>query len=152
MKATPSTYATKWFVKRLPGAMIADNLTFLLCAPLADGLVAVANEEAYVIQIVDVGKDAAVRTIRRDYRRVKYEPEKPPDRSQGPRRLSIPRDHYNDIQKLFAVDGQIWALTSTLVPGRGSSSMSSAPAATISTASTFPCRKGSACTIWPAIP
>lgn len=117
--ATPLTFRTKWFVKRLPGAMIADNMTFLLCAPLADGLVAVANEEEYLIRIVDVGKGAAVRTIRRDYRRVKYEPEKAADASGGSRRLAAPREHFNDIQKLFAVDGRIWAVTSTLDPGKG---------------------------------
>jgi hypothetical protein len=119
VKATSLAYPTTWFAKRLPGAMIADYLTFLLCAPLADGLVAVANDEAYVIHIADPAKDVAVRTIRRDYRRVKYEPEKPPDDPDALRRLSIPRDYHNDIQKLFAVDGQIWALTSTLVPGKG---------------------------------
>jgi hypothetical protein len=119
VKATSLAYATKWYAKRLPGAMIADYLTFLLCAPLADGLVAVANEDTYVIRIAEPAKDAAVRTIRRDYRRVKYEPEKPSDDPNAPRRLSIPRDYHNDIQKLFAVDGRIWALTSTLVPGKG---------------------------------
>ncbi|MCK7483742.1 MAG: hypothetical protein M0C28_47150 [Candidatus Moduliflexus flocculans] len=90
VKATSLAYATKWFAKRLPGAMIANNLTFLLCAPLEDGLVAVANEDVYGIQIADPAKNAAVRTIRRDYRRVKYEPEKSPDEPAGARSLSEP--------------------------------------------------------------
>ena len=119
VRATPLSYATKWFAKRLPGAFIANNLTFLLCAPLADGLVAIANEETYLIRISDPAKDAAVRTIRRDYRRVKYEPEKSSDATAGGRGLAEPREYFNDIQRLFAVDGRIWALTSTLVPGKG---------------------------------
>jgi hypothetical protein len=119
VEETSLTYPTKWFAKRLPGALIADNLTFLLCAPLEDGLVAVANEEGYVIRIADPAKGTAVRTIRRDYRRVRYEPEKLPDAPGAARRLSAPRDHFNDIQKLFAVDGRIWAVTSTVDPAKG---------------------------------
>lgn len=119
VEETSLTYPTKWFAKRLPGALIADNMTFLLCAPLGDGLVAVANEEGYVIRIADPAKGAAVRTVRRDYRRVKYEPEKSPDAPGAARRLAAPREHFNDIQKLFAVDGRIWAVTSTMDPGKG---------------------------------
>jgi len=119
VEATSLTYPTKWFAKRVPGALIADNMTFLLCSMLDDGLVAVANEEGYVIRIADPAKDAAVRTIRRDYRRVKYEPEKSPDTAGGARRLAPPRDYFNDIQKIFAVDGRIWVVTSTLDPVKG---------------------------------
>jgi hypothetical protein len=119
VEATSLTFPTKWFVKRLPGAAMADYFTFLLCAPLGDGLVAVANEEGYVIHIVDPAKGAVVRTIRRDYRRVKYAPEKTDDAPGGARRLAPPRDHFNDIQKLFAVDGRIWVVTSTVEPGKG---------------------------------
>jgi hypothetical protein len=119
VKATSLAYATKWFAKRLPGAFIANNLTFLLCAPLEGGLVAVANEDVYGIQIADPAKNARLLTIRRDYRRVKYEEEKPPDAPAGARSLAEPREYVNDIQRLFAVDGEIWALTSTMVPGKG---------------------------------
>lgn len=119
VETTPLAYPTKWFARRLPGALIADNLTFLLCAPLGDGLVAVANEDRYIIRIADPGKGAAVRTIRRDYRRVKYEPEKASSAPGGARRLAVPREHFNDIQKLFAVDGRVWAVTSSLDPDKG---------------------------------
>ena len=120
VEATSLTYATKWFAKRLPPrAVIADNITFLLCAPLEDGLVAVANEDGYIIRIADPAKNADVRTIRRDYRRVKYEPERSPDALGRARYLAPPRDYFNDIQKLFAVDGRIWVVTSTLDPGKG---------------------------------
>ncbi|MFO7734558.1 MAG: hypothetical protein R6X21_13060 [Candidatus Aminicenantes bacterium] len=119
VEATSLTFPTKWFVKRLPGAVIADYMTFLLCAPLGDGLVAVANEDGYVINIVDPAKNAVVRTIRRDYRRVKYAPEKSDEAPGGARRLAPPRDHFNDIQKLWAVDGRVWAVTSTVEPGKG---------------------------------
>ena len=119
VKATSLAYATKWFAKRLPGAFIANNLTFLLCAPLEGGLVAVVNEDVYGIRIADPAKNAAVRTIRRDYRRMKFEEEKSPDAPAGARSLAEPREYVNDIQRLFAVDGRIWALTSTLVPGKG---------------------------------
>jgi len=119
VESTSLTFPTKWFGKRLPGAFIADHVTFLHCAPLEDGLVAVAHEDAYAVKIVDPGRNAAVRTIRRDYRRVKYEPEKKPDQPGGARSLSFPLDHFNDIQKLFAVDGRIWAVTSTVEPGKG---------------------------------
>jgi len=119
VEATSLAYPTKWFAKRLPGALIADNMTFLLCAPLEDGLVAVANEAGYVISIADPAKGLAVRTVRRDYRRVKYEPEKTADSQGGARRLSPPREHFNDIQKLFAVDGRVWVMTSTVDPGKG---------------------------------
>jgi hypothetical protein len=119
VKATALSYATKWFAKRLPGAMIANNMTFLLCAPLEGGLVAIANEDVYGIQIADPAKNARLLTICRDYRRVKYDPEEIPVAPGGYARLAEPRDYHNDIQRLFAVDGRIWALTSTLVPGKG---------------------------------
>ncbi|MBP7706018.1 MAG: hypothetical protein KA243_02105 [Candidatus Aminicenantes bacterium] len=119
VRPTSLAYATKWFAKRLPGAMIADNLTFLLCAPLAEGLVAVANEEAYAVHIVDPGKNAAVRSVKRDYKRVKYEPQRPSDKPDAPRRLAQPRAFFSDIQRLFSADGNIWAVTSTVVPGKG---------------------------------
>jgi len=119
VEATTLTYPTKWFAKRLPGAFIANNLTFLLCAPLEGGLVAVTNEDVYSIQIADPAKNARLLTIRRDYRRAKYEPERSSDATAGARSLAEPREHFNDIQRLYAVDGKIWALTSTLVPGKG---------------------------------
>jgi hypothetical protein len=119
VKATSLSYATKWFAKRLPGAMIANDMTFLLCAPLEGGLVAIANDDVYGIQIADPAKNERLLTIRRDYRKVKYEEKKSPDAPAGARSLSEPREYVNDIQRLFAVDGKIWALTSTLVPGKG---------------------------------
>jgi hypothetical protein len=118
--ATPMAFPTKWFAKRLPGALIADNLTVLLAAPLGNGLVAVAHEDAYSIKVADLEKKEIVRTITRaNYRRVKYEPEPAPETPGGARRLSVPRDYFNDIQKLVSVDGRIWVMTSTVEPGKG---------------------------------
>lgn len=119
VEATSLTYPTKWFGKRLGGAFIADNVTFLHCVPLEDGLAAVAHDETYAIHIVDPARNAAVRTIRRGYRRVKYEAEKDPDAPGGARGLPFPRDHFNDIQKLYGVEGRVWAVTSTLDPAKG---------------------------------
>lgn len=119
VETTSLAYPTKWFGKRLPGAFMADHVTFLHCAPLENGLVAVAHEEAYAVKIADPGKNAAVRTIRRDYRRVKYEPEKEPDAPGGARGLPFPLKNFNDIQKLYGVEGRIWAVTSTLDPAKG---------------------------------
>jgi hypothetical protein len=119
VEATTLTFPTKWFVMRLSSAVIADYFTSLLSAPLGDGLVAVANEERYVVRIVDPAKNVVVRTIRRNYRRVKFAPEKSDDASGGARHLAPPRDYFNDIQKLFAVDGRIWVVTSTIEPGKG---------------------------------
>jgi hypothetical protein len=119
VEATTLAYPTKWFGKRLGGAFIADNVTFLHCAPLEDGLAAVSNEEAYAVKIVDPARNTAVRTIRRDYKRVKYEAEKDPDAPGGARGLPFPRDHFNDIQKLYGVEGRVWAVTSTVEPGQG---------------------------------
>lgn len=120
VQATTLTYPTRWFAKRIaPRAFVSDNVTFLLVAPLGEGLAAVANEELYVIGIVDPAKSATLRTIGRDYRRVKFEPEKPPDDPNAPRRMALPVGHFNDIQRLFAVDGSIWAVTSTVEPGQG---------------------------------
>jgi hypothetical protein len=119
VEATSLTYPTKMFAKRLPNALIADNMTFLLCAPLEDGIVAIAHEEGYVVKIADPAKNTAVRTIRRDYRRVRYEPEKPAEMAGGARRLAPPRDYHNDIQKLFAVGENVWVMTSTVDPAKG---------------------------------
>ena len=119
VEATSLTYPTKMFAKRLPNALIADNMTFLLCVPLEDGLVAVAHEEGYVVKIADPAKGTAVRTIRRDYRRVRYETDKPAETAGGARRLAVRRDYHNDIQKLFAVDGLVWVMTSTVDPAKG---------------------------------
>ena len=119
VETTNLTFATKWFAKRLPGALIADDLTFLRWAPLEDGLIAVVHEEKYGIKIVDLEKKEIIRTILREYRRVKYEPEKPDTGGGGGRRLAAPRDFFNDIQGLFAVRGRIWAVTSTLDPEKG---------------------------------
>jgi hypothetical protein len=119
VEATALTYPTRWFFKRINArAFVSYNVTFLLCAPLGDGRAAVANEEFYVIKIVDPAKGAAVRTIKRDYRRVKYEPEKPPEDPNAPRRMALPVSHFNDIQRLFAVDGSIWVVTSTIDPAK----------------------------------
>jgi hypothetical protein len=118
--ATPLTFPTKWFAKRLPGALIADNLTVLLAAPLGNGLVAVAHEDAYSIKVADLEKKEVVRTLARaTYRRVKYEAPPAPEAPGGARRLSVPRDYFNDIQKLVSVDGRIWVMTSTVEPGKG---------------------------------
>lgn len=119
VEATSLTYPTKWFGKRLGGAFIADNVTFLHCAPLEDGLAAVAHEEAYAIHIVDPARNAAVRTIRRDYKRVRYEPEKADDTPGGARGLPFPLPHFNDIQRIFGVEGRVWAVTSTFDPAKG---------------------------------
>jgi hypothetical protein len=120
VEATALTYPTKWFAKRINArAFVSDNVTFLLCVLLGNGLAAVANEEFYVIKIVDPARSATLRTIQREYRRVKYEPEKPPDDPSAPRRMALPVSHFNDIQKLFAVDGSIWAVTSTIDPAKG---------------------------------
>jgi hypothetical protein len=119
VEATSLAYSTKWFGKRLGRAFIADNVTFLHCVPLEDGLVAVAHEEGYAVKIADPARNAAVRTVRRDYRRVKYEPERDPDAPGGVRSLPYPLERYNDIQKLFAVEGRIWAVTSTFDPAKG---------------------------------
>jgi len=45
VEATALTFPTKWFAKRLPGAFIANNLTFLLCVPLEDGRLEVVKYE-----------------------------------------------------------------------------------------------------------
>ncbi|MCK7476369.1 MAG: 6-bladed beta-propeller [Candidatus Moduliflexus flocculans] len=139
VKATSLAYATKWFAKRLPGAFIANNLTFLLCAPLEGGLVAVVNEDVYGIRIADPAKNAAVRTIRRDYRRVKFEEEKSPDAPAGARSLAEPREYVNDIQRLFAVDGRDLGPHLDHGPGqRGPRRRRRAPAASTSTLSISP--------------
>lgn len=119
VEATTLAYPTKWFGRRVGRAFIADNVTFLHCVPLEDGLAAVAHEEDYAIKIADPAKNTAVRTIRRDYKRVKYEAEKDPDAPGGARRLPYPRDHFIDIQKLYGVEGRIWAVTSTFDPAKG---------------------------------
>lgn len=120
VETTTLTFPTKWFAKRInPRGFVSDNVTFLHCVALGDGLAAVANEESYVIRIVDPAKSATVRTIRRDYGRVKYEPEKPPDDPSAGRRLALPVAYFCDIQRLFAVEGSIWAVTSTVEPGKG---------------------------------
>ncbi len=119
VEATSLAYPTKWFGKRLGRAFIADNVTFLHCVPLEDGLVAVVHEETYAIHVADPARNTAVRTVRRDYRRVKYEPEKDPDAPGGARGLPFPRDHFNDIQRLYSVEGRIWAVTSTFDAAKG---------------------------------
>ena len=119
VETTALAFPTKWFGKRLPGAFIADHVTFLHCAPLENGLVAVAHEDAYAVKIADPGRNAAVRTIRREYRRVKYVPEEKPDQPGAARGLAFPLDHFNDIQKLYSVEGRIWAVTSTFDPAKG---------------------------------
>jgi hypothetical protein len=119
VEPTTLSFPTQWFAKRLPGALIANDLTSLLWVPLEDGLIAVAHEAKYIIKIADVEKKEVVRTILRQYGRVEYEPEKSPPGISGGRRLPVPRDFFNDIQKLFAVRGRIWAVTSTLDPKKG---------------------------------
>jgi len=119
VESTLLTFPTKWFAKRLPGALIADDLTSLLWAPLGKGMIAVAHGAKYALKIGDLDKREVVRTIVRDYKSVKYEPEKDSAGPGGSRRLSVPRDFFNDVQKLFAVGGKIWVVTSTLVPEKG---------------------------------
>jgi hypothetical protein len=119
VEPTSLAFPTKWFAKRLGRAFIADSVTFFHGAPLGDGLVAVAHEEGYAVKIVDPRRNEAVRTVRRDYRRVKYEPEKVAEPAGGARGLPFPLQHFNDIQKIYAVEGRIWAVTSTVDPAKG---------------------------------
>jgi hypothetical protein len=119
VETTPLAFPTQWFAKRLPGALIADNVTSLLWAPLEGGLIAVVHQAKYEIKVGDLEKKKVVRTILRPYKGVAYKPEERFAEEGRARRLSVPRDFFNDIQGLFSVQGRIWAMTSTLDPGKG---------------------------------
>ncbi len=118
IQPTGLAFPVKWFARRLKTAIIADYVTPFQCVLLGGGLAAVAHEREYRVKVVDLEKKTVVRTIGRAYASVRAEAP-PPEPAGAPRRLLFPREFHNDIQKIFAVDGTIWAMTSTVDPRKG---------------------------------
>jgi len=114
-----SLYRTQWFAKRLPTAVIADNITELLAAPLAGKYIILSHTRDYRLKVFDLEKKEIVRTFRRKYKSVRCDAERKDEAKSRFRRLAIPRDYHNDVQKIFAGDSQVYVFTSTVEKKKG---------------------------------
>lgn len=112
-------YRTQWFAKRLPAAVIANNITDLICVPLEERYLVLSHTQAYLLKVFDLEKRQMVRTFRRKYRSVRYVPERKGEEKSRLRGLDVPRKYHNDVQKIFIHSGQIWVFTSTLKEKKG---------------------------------
>jgi len=84
--------------------------------PLAadDRSVFLFHSPEYLIKLLDLEAGAVVRSFRREYDRVKYEPKTPPG---YPAEL-VPKFH-NDLCRLLWRNDRLWAVTSTFDPKKG---------------------------------
>jgi len=100
------------------------DIASLLMADLGQGRIAISHTQEYAIKIYQTASNKIGREFRRVYRRVPPPPLKP-GQKRGQLGLNEKifeepeRKYQNDIRDLHAVDGRIWAVTSTQDPEKG---------------------------------
>lgn len=106
-------FRTQWFAKRLPSALIADSITDLLFAPFKEKYIVLSHTQDYRIKVFDLERREIVTTFRRRYKSVRSKAKRKPEERSPFRRLQIPREYRNDVQKIFIRGRQIYVFTST---------------------------------------
>lgn len=77
----------------------------------------VMNSQKYLIQRVDLDRGKITGKFRREYTSIPYKDKISKDGTPVPR---IPRpDYFTDVQHLLLNKEEIWAMTSTVLPGKG---------------------------------
>lgn len=115
-------FPTRWYAKRLGGrAVIADHISDFIAVPCKNELLILCHTEEYRLKLFDLVQNRVIKEFDRKYRRV---------RSGGGEsgRLEVrpgvfdlvsPVEYVNDIQQVFARNGEIWVMTSTIETRKG---------------------------------
>jgi hypothetical protein len=94
----------------------SGTVTWIQKAQAQERFVYLSSTQDYLVKLLDLEKTEIVRTFRRAYTPVKFEP--PAREKQWYRERGYP-DRYNDIQKLLVHGDHLWVLTSTIEKDRG---------------------------------
>jgi len=97
-----------------PGSVSSSTISRAMPAAAGDRAVFLFHAPEYLIKLLDLESGDVVRSFRREYDRVKYDPGKV---SGYPAEL-IPKYH-NDLCRLLWRDDRLWAVTSTFDPKKG---------------------------------
>jgi hypothetical protein len=115
VEETGQIFPAKWFARRLPNAIIANNITDLCCTPYERKYLIIHHTQDYLLKMLDLEKKQIIRTFKRKYKSVKRRPGKERIKEAEPYQYTLepPTDYYNDIQRVFIHQDNIWVLTST---------------------------------------
>jgi len=94
----------------------SGSVTAILRAEDEGRFVYLCSTQDYLIKLLDLGSQDIVRTFRRAYKPVPFEPAA--REKQWYREHGFP-DRYNDIQKLLVRGDYLWVLTSTIEKDKG---------------------------------
>jgi len=121
VEETGQIFPAKWFAKRLPKAIIANNITDLSCILYESKYLVIHHAQDYLLKVLDLEKNRIVRTFSRKYKSVKrrHGKEKIKEGRAHQYTLEPPVDYYNDIQRIFIHQDNIWVLTSTWNENKG---------------------------------
>lgn len=114
-------FPVKWYAKRIRNAIIANFIVDFTARPFMDKFLAIYNTQDYRLKLLDLESLRIVRTFTREYRSVKWKPDKTGRVEVRPNLFTLvpPVDYLNDIQKLFIQDKTIWVMTSTVDNEKG---------------------------------
>jgi hypothetical protein len=107
------TMAAYYFGER---STSSGMVTWIQKAQAQERFVYLSSTQDYLVKLLDLEKAEIVRTFRRAYTPVKFEP--PAREKQWYRERGFP-DRLNDVQKLLVHGDQLWVLTSTIEKDRG---------------------------------
>lgn len=107
------TMAAYYFGER---SVSSGTITWIQKAQAEGRFVYISSTQDYLIKLLDLEKAEIVRTFRRAYTPVKFEP--PAREIKWFRERAYP-DRLNDVQKLLVHGDQLWVLTSTIEKDRG---------------------------------
>jgi len=115
VEETGQIFPAKWFAKRLPNAIIANNITDLSCTLYERKYLIIHHTQDYLLKMLDLEKNQIARAFNRKYKSVKRRHGKEKIKEAKPQiyTLEPPVDYYNDIQRVFIRQDNIWVLTST---------------------------------------
>jgi hypothetical protein len=107
------TMAAYFFGER---SVSSGLITWIQKAQAQEHLVYLSSTQDYLVKLLDLDNQDVVRTFRRVYEHVPFEP--PAREKQWFRERGFP-DHYNDIQKLLVFGDHLWVLTSAIEKDKG---------------------------------
>lgn len=116
-------FPTRWFAKRIAGgrALIASHIAEFIAEPYQDKYLVICHAEEYKLRLFDLDKKQVVNDFGREYRRVRFKPDKEGRVEIRPEvfRFMPPVRHLNDVQQVFIRGDDIWVMTSTIESGKG---------------------------------
>ena len=121
VKNTNLDFPVKWYAKRLKKAIIANFIVDFTAKPCMAKFLVIYHTQEYMLKLLDLESLQIVRTFTREYRSVKWKPDKTGRVEVRPHIFTLvpPVDYLNDIQKLFIQNKTIWVMTSTVDKEKG---------------------------------